>query len=377
MSQAERHHTVLFVDDDADLTRGVALALRRERFRTLTANSAEEALETLEKESVDVIVSDDQMPRMCGAELLSHVRAERPDVVRILLTGQTDIRRAATAINDAGVFRFLLKPYDRSLLVETLGAAFATVDAAARAPRPADARAFEAALAELWLAHQPLFDRRGSVVGYELLMRSASAEFRGPEHLLTAARLLSRGVELDRCIGGRAVFAAEALGNRLVFVNVDPPSLSREDLFEPLASHAEHVVLEITERDAWKDTPHAIARIGALKERGFRIAIDDLGSGHSGLSSVVELAPDIIKLDMGLVRDLDRSFVKRRLVRSMCEAARDLGIHIVAEGIERLEELDATFDAGCDYFQGYLLGRPTREPVVTAWPLEHRTCSVP
>lgn len=363
-----RGQTVLFVDDDVDLTRAIALALRREPFRVLTTNDPLEALRIVAAQPVDVVVSDDRMPSMCGAELLAAIRARHPHIVRILLTGQTDIRRAATAINDAEVFRFLLKPFDRALLVATLAAALSTAEPLARAELREDSLRFDAALEQLWLAHQPIYDRAGRVAAFELLMRSAAPDFRGPEHMIGMAKVLERCVELDRSVGDRAECAAENLREHLVFVNVDPPSLARSDLFTPLLPHAQHVVLEITERDALGEPGVLAQRIGELKALGFKVAVDDLGSGHAGLNSVVDLSPDIVKLDMGLVRGVDGSFVKRTLVRSVCEAARNLSIQVVAEGIETLAELDATFEAGCDYFQGYLLGRPSREPVGLGWP---------
>lgn len=368
--------TVLFVDDDVDLTAGLRLMLRKERFRVLTCNSPFEALEILAREPIDVVVSDDQMPLMSGAELLAKLRDEYPDVVRILLTGQTDIKRAVNAVNDASVFRFLLKPCDRPFLVATIEAALASGMSLPPA-RLEEQRVFEEELSQLWLAHQPIYERNGSVAGFELLMRSSSPSFRGPEQLIAMASLLERSADLDRSVGNRAVYAAEALGDRLLFVNVDPPSLGRDDLFAPLLPQAHHIVLEITERDARGEKKQLEARIRELKEMGFRVAVDDLGSGYAGLNSVVELSPDIVKLDMELIRDVDQSFVKRRLVHSLCDAAEDLGIKVVAEGIERLAELDATFEAGCHYFQGYLLGRPGRDPVSLAWPRSSRSARPP
>ena len=163
--------TVLFVDDDVDLTAGLRLMLRKERFRVLTCNSPFEALEILAREPIDVVVSDDQMPVMSGAELLAKLRDEYPDVVRILLTGQTDIKRAVNAVNDASVFRFLLKPCDRPFLVATIEAAFASGISLPPA-RLEEQRIFEEELSQLWLAHQPIYQRNGSVAGFELLMRN-------------------------------------------------------------------------------------------------------------------------------------------------------------------------------------------------------------
>jgi EAL domain-containing protein (putative c-di-GMP-specific phosphodiesterase class I) len=270
-------------------------------------------------------------------------------------------------VNDASVFRFLLKPCDPGFLVSTLEAAFAS-GPPPRVGMEEEQRLFDDALSQMWLAHQPIYDRIGDIAGFELLLRSAAPGFRGPEPLLAMASALERTAELERFFSRHALAIAEALSERLVFINVDPPALGRDDLFAPLVPHAHHVVLEITERDERGDPLLLARRIRALKELGFKVAVDDLGSGYAGLNAVVDLAPDIIKLDMQLIRDVHQSFVKQRLIRSVCDAAHDLGIEVVAEGIERLEELDATFDAGCHYFQGYLLGRPAKEPATAAWP---------
>jgi signal transduction histidine kinase/FixJ family two-component response regulator len=115
--------TVLLVDDDALLLRTMKGVLETAGLKTFTAGSAEEALEVLQRQVVQVVLSDGKMPGMGGVELLRRVRAGSPAIQRLLLTGVTDPRAAEDAINDAGVFRFLLKPCDRARLVETVRAA--------------------------------------------------------------------------------------------------------------------------------------------------------------------------------------------------------------------------------------------------------------
>jgi EAL domain-containing protein (putative c-di-GMP-specific phosphodiesterase class I) len=94
-----------------------------------------------------------------------------------------------------------------------------------------------------------------------------------------------------------------------------------------------------------------------LRKLGFRIAIDDLGAGYSGLTSFALLEPDVVKLDMALVRDLHMEPTKRTLVR-MIAMSRELGIIVTGEGIERVEERDELARAGCDLMQGYLFAKP-------------------
>ncbi len=101
-----------------------------------------------------------------------------------------------------------------------------------------------------------------------------------------------------------------------------------------------------------------------LRELGFRIAVDDLGAGYAGLSSFALLEPDIVKLDMTLVRDVDRSSVKQKLVASMASLCRDMGLLTVAEGVETQAERDTLIHLGCDLLQGFYFARPTAAPLV-------------
>jgi len=116
-------------------------------------------------------------------------------------------------------------------------------------------------------------------------------------------------------------------------------------------------VLEITERASLDGLGDVRGRIQSLRKLGFRIAIDDLGAGYSGLTSFALLEPDVVKLDMALVRDLHMEPTKRTLVR-MIAMSRELGIIVTGEGIERVEERDELARAGCDLMQGYLFAKP-------------------
>ena len=100
---------------------------------------------------------------------------------------------------------------------------------------------------------------------------------------------------------------------------------------------------------------------------GFRIAIDDLGAGYAGLTSFATLEPEFVKLDMSLVRDVDKNPTKKKLVRSMTSLCRDLGMLVVAEGVETLAERDVLVEAGCDLLQGYLLAKPGKPFPEFAW----------
>jgi EAL domain-containing protein (putative c-di-GMP-specific phosphodiesterase class I) len=134
-----------------------------------------------------------------------------------------------------------------------------------------------------------------------------------------------------------------------------------ECLFFPsceLVGVADRVVLVITERSALYEVRVARSRVADLRSMGFRVAIDDLGAGYAGLNSFATLEPEVVKLDMTLIRDIDTSPTKQRLVRSMAEVCEDMGMEVVAEGIETIEERATVVDLGCDLLQGYLFAKP-------------------
>ncbi len=118
--ELKERSTVLFVDDEPHLIEAMRNSLRKEPYRILIANSAKEALETLENNEVHVVVSDEQMPGMSGSELLSAVRQRFPDTVRIILTGQASLDAAIRAINGGEIYRFLTKPCAPADVAQTL-----------------------------------------------------------------------------------------------------------------------------------------------------------------------------------------------------------------------------------------------------------------
>ncbi len=146
-----------------------------------------------------------------------------------------------------------------------------------------------------------------------------------------------------------------------LYINLHPSDILDPQLFsasEPLLDISGSVVLEITERDAIQDPSGFRERLSYLRRTGFRIAVDDLGAGYSGLNYLALLEPDIVKIDMSLSRDVHRSATKLRLVQAVCSLCRDLDALVVAEGIECREEHEVMESVGCDLFQGYYFAKP-------------------
>jgi EAL domain-containing protein (putative c-di-GMP-specific phosphodiesterase class I) len=120
-------------------------------------------------------------------------------------------------------------------------------------------------------------------------------------------------------------------------------------------------VLEITERTSLRSSTALQTRLAELRELGFKLAIDDIGAGYSGLTSFADLIPEVVKVDMSLVRDVHLSPVKQRTIRSLCALAHEVGSVVVGEGVETEPERDCLRELGCDLLQGFLLAQPSRD----------------
>lgn len=215
------------------------------------------------------------------------------------------------------------------------------------------------------MVYQPIVQAKGGAVfGWEALVRTREPNLSRASAVVRAAESLERLSDLGRavreCVAGHAQTANFA-GS--LFINVDlreleDPTLTSRD--GPLARFAPRVVLEITERASLDRLRGARRRIEELREIGYRIALDDLGAGYSGLASFAQIVPEVVKLDRSLIASIHVNPVQQKLVRAMASVAHDLGCIVVGEGVEMEEEREALVDLGCDLLQGYLLGRPTR-----------------
>ena len=371
---------VLVVDDDADLRKMLQRLLRRVGFEIVEVDSGRAALAELSARRFDVVLSDIHMPDGDGLELLRSVRRIDLDIPILLMSGKPDVKTAATAL-EFGAFRYLTKPLDNAL-VERLVRQAARAHALARIRREAvrlggagDPGAadlaglevrFEQAIELLWMVFQPIVEARtGELFGVEALMRSGEPSIPGPAALLDTATQLHRLPMLGRRtrnLAGEAIAARPDIP--ALFMNLHPADLLDVHLIDesaPLTKIARRVVLEVTERESLVSSAALTARVERLRELGFRIAIDDIGAGYSGLTSFTDLTPEIVKIDMSLVRSIHTSTVKQRTVGALCALCHETGTRVVGEGVETAEERDCLVALGCDLLQGYLIAKPARE----------------
>ena len=351
---------VLLVEDDAAVRVLLERVLRSAGHLVRTAADGNAAVELLERERFHCVVSDVSMPGMDGLALLRCVHSRDPEMPVILVTGDPHVEQAAAAV-ELRALRYLLKPLQpgqlRQIVAQAVGEYRAVVEKRAVTP---PASVFEAACATLQMHFQPIVSwSRREVFAYEALARPRTREIGNPGALFEAATRLDRILELGRVIRERVASAMTAAPSQ-VFVNLHPFELEDEELYRPdapLSAFAPRVVLEITERAALEEIDDVRGRMQSLRALGYRVAVDDLGAGYAGLSSVAQLEPDVVKLDMTLVRDVHQQPTKQMLVMSMLGLFRQLGRPVIAEGVETADEARTLVELGGDLLQGYLFGR--------------------
>ena len=239
------------------------------------------------------------------------------------------------------------------------------VSVARPAPDVGWAAALDAVLADPALPRlvfQPIVDlRRGVIAGYEALSRFDGPAGWGPDRWFAAADELGLGARLEARVVAAALRARTELpAHCFLSVNVSPHLLTEPELADVLlaADDLTGLVVELTEHVPVEDTGPLIALLDRLRAVGAAVALDDAGSGYSGLQQLALLRPDFVKLDRALVDHADRDEAKLALAELLGAYAGRLDAWLLVEGIERPEELEAFVRLGVPLAQGYLLAQP-------------------
>ncbi len=222
-----------------------------------------------------------------------------------------------------------------------------------------------------WSAYQPIVDlRTGDVVAHEALLRADhDGETVHPGRLFGAAEAAGWTHVLDRIGRETAIrHASSWLGTGSLFINFIPTSIYRPELCLRTTEQASHgagialdqLVFEVVEGHRIDDLDHLERIFDHYRDRGCRVALDDVGSGYASLNVLARLRPDVVKLDMELVQGLPEAG-HRAIVKAIVDMSHGLGAIVVAEGIETAEQHHEVVELGCDLGQGWLLGRPERK----------------
>jgi EAL domain-containing protein (putative c-di-GMP-specific phosphodiesterase class I)/AmiR/NasT family two-component response regulator len=351
-----------------------------------------EALSAYRDLEPDAVLLDLHMPGMDGIELIGRLRAgTSPDgfVPLVVLTG--DVSAAAKRrVLEAGANDFLVKPFDNLEVVLRVQNLLATRalhcrvqdhnlalrrnlarqlerDRRAEELRRVRADRIRRVLVNdrLSMVYQPIVDlHAGTLVGFEALARVAEQPDRPPDQWFREAAEVGLGTELELRAVERGVRALELLSPEMFMtVNMSADVAITDELVECLASApAERVVVELTEHAQIHDYARTLDALERLRKQGFRLAVDDAGTGYSSLQHILLLRPDIVKLDRSLIAGIDTDRAKRALTKSMVGFVAEIGAVLIAEGIEEPDELAVLRDLGVEWGQGYHLGRPGRLP---------------
>ncbi len=214
--------------------------------------------------------------------------------------------------------------------------------------------------------YQPAYSLAdGRLVAVEALTRFDAEPQRTPDVWFAAATATGRGTDLEIAAIEKAAEGATGLPAHVALaVNASPATLSDPRLSTIIASHPERTfAIEITEHAVVDDYRLLHDHLAGLRALGVRFAVDDTGAGFSSLRHIVQLTPDIIKIDISLAQGVGSSPLKRALASSLTEFAHAAGARMVIEGIEDVDDLVAWTSLGAEAAQGYLTGRPGSLPV--------------
>lgn len=226
------------------------------------------------------------------------------------------------------------------------------------------------------MAFQPIVDVRDqSIFAYEALARGLNGG--GAAEVLGQVDQNNR-YQFDQTCRVKAIRLAAQLGmNCHVSINFLPnavyePATCIRATLEAAKRYnfpVDRLIFEVTENEKVVDSGHLKRIIQEYHRQGFKTAIDDFGAGYSGLNLLAEFQPDIIKLDMDLMRDIDTDLTRQAIVRGIMAMCQALNITVIAEGIETTAEYHVLRDLGVHHFQGYLFARPAFEQLPQiAWP---------
>lgn len=204
-------------------------------------------------------------------------------------------------------------------------------------------------------------------VGFEALARFPGSSARTPDVWFSDAAAIGLGTELELAAAASAMAQIGAIPEHaFLALNMSPTTLLQgggDRVFPPELGH--RLVIELTEHVRINDHPDLDRRLVSLRAQGVRISADDVGAGYAGFTHLVRLRPDIIKLDISLVKDIQFSSDQRSLARALAAFARDVGAEVIAEGVETPDELEVLRELGITWAQGFHLGRPRVVPVST------------
>jgi EAL domain-containing protein (putative c-di-GMP-specific phosphodiesterase class I)/ActR/RegA family two-component response regulator len=383
---------VLIVDDNENNVLLLERLLRRVGIgRVVGITDPRETVSQYRAIEPDLILLDLHMPHLDGVAVLEQLGTIIPagsftPVLVLTADATLDAKQRALA---AGAKDFVTKPFEQTEvllrvknLLETRALHLAlqrhnsdleaqlakTVERERRLAREReDRRARVQQLLDdqdITMVFQPIVDLlTSSVVGVEALARFTAQPPRRPDEWFAQAATAGLGTDLELLAVSTALAHLDQLpDDTYLSVNVSPRTALDPRLTESIRPRAARIVLELTEHAPVDQYDHLLAAMAELRNAGMRIAVDDAGSGYASLQHILRLSPDIIKLDIELIRGINTDPARQSLAAALVLFGDKIGATITAEGIETDDELHTLRRLHVPYGQGYHLGRPGHLP---------------
>jgi len=309
---------------------------------------------------------DEELEAMIAGGVHRHLHAMDADLASVskIYVGLETVRGYSRVHNERLVYRGILEASSRAMDI-------------GQRELMAQARLLDDVLGKrsFVMFYQPIVTAdEARIFGYEALVRCQVPELRSPLILFDIAERSGRIRPLNRALRAISVEPFPDLpAPEFMFINLHVDDFSDPQMLNPpkaMLDYSDRIVLEVTERAAIQNMDAFRKNLQVMRDHGFRIAIDDLGSGYSALNTLADIVPEYIKLDMALIRGIDTNPVRQNLVRNMRAFADDLGVKVVAEGVETKGEYHTVRELGCHLIQGYYFARPAEAFVRE---LEHDT----
>lgn len=214
----------------------------------------------------------------------------------------------------------------------------------------------------------------GSIFGYESLIRGVREDgsLMFPDELFTKSARNDLNFKMDRmCRESALKTAAVKQITQKIFINFMPTAIydpefclnSTMKWAKQLEFNPKNIIFEVVETEAVKDKNHLKNILQYYRNEGFLIALDDVGEGYSSLNMLINLKPDIIKIDRNIIENIDKDDLKQSTYKALATLAKENGIQVLAEGVESRFELEMVQELGVDLVQGYYFGKPQAEPL--------------
>lgn len=380
---------ILIADDEPDIRAALAAVVESEpgwRVVGLAAN-ADEAIVLASRHRPDVALLDFRMPGGGGQRAAAEIARVSPETRVLAVSAHAD-RGAVFEMLRAGVSGYLVKgatmheirsAITRALRGEAVLSSEVTADVVHELAdelerRSADddlrrsrieriSRALEPGA--FTIAFQPIVELAGrTTVGFEAISRFPGEPMRPPDAWFAEARDVGLGDRLEAAAIRAAVPALEQLSPEcFLSVNVDPDSLGHAEVLAAVEeADLSRLMIELTEHSSISDYSSLERALSGLKARGLRVAVDDAGAGFASLRHVLQIRPEVLKIDASVIAGIEDDPASRALAAALAAFAEELGIVVIAEGIESEGAIDMLATLGIYWGQGYALGRPAPLP---------------